>query len=97
MSEQPVVVGIDVAKLHVDYGDDVTAGQLLAEIDTGAVVRARLAEAKADLETARREARARCERDVALLPSLARLADALLCSRVAAQGAASAVQANGGG
>ena len=32
------------------------AGQLLGEIDTGAVVRARLAEARADLETARREA-----------------------------------------
>ena len=57
-STPDAVSGGAVAKLHVDYGDDVTAGQLLAEIDTGAVVRARLAEAKADLETARREARA---------------------------------------
>ena len=56
-STPDAVSGGAVAKLHVDYGDDVTAGQLLAEIDTGGVVKARLAEARADLETARREAR----------------------------------------
>ena len=56
-STPDAVSGGVVAKLHVDYGDDVTAGQLLAEIDTGTVARARLAEARADLETARREAR----------------------------------------
>jgi HlyD family secretion protein len=55
-STPDAVSGAALAKLHVDYGDDVTAGQLLAEIDTGAIVRARLAEARADLETARREA-----------------------------------------
>jgi HlyD family secretion protein len=55
-STPDAVSGGAVAKLHVDFGDDVTAGQLLAEIDTGAVVTARLAEAKADHETARREA-----------------------------------------
>lgn len=55
-STPDAVSGGTVAKLHVDFGDDVTAGQLLAEIDTVAVVKARLAEARADLETARREA-----------------------------------------
>jgi HlyD family secretion protein len=55
-STPDAVSGGAVAKLHVDFGDDVTAGQILAEIDTGAVVKARLAEAKADRETARREA-----------------------------------------
>jgi hypothetical protein len=39
---------------------------------------------------ARREALGRARSNVSLLPSLARLADALFCSRVAAQGAASA-------
>lgn len=55
-STPDAVSGGALAKLHVDYGDDVTAGQLLAEIDTGVVAGARLAEARADLETARREA-----------------------------------------
>lgn len=55
-STPDAVSGAALLKLHVDYGDDVKAGQLLAEIDTGAVVKARLAEARADLETARREA-----------------------------------------
>lgn len=50
------VSGAVLAKLHVDYGDDVKAGQLLAETDTGAVLKARLQEARADLETARRDA-----------------------------------------
>lgn len=54
-STPDAVSGPALAKLLVDYGDDVAAGQLLAELDTGTVVRARLAESKADLETARRE------------------------------------------
>jgi HlyD family secretion protein len=49
------VSGAALARLHVDYGSDVTAGQLLAELDTGAIVAARLDESRADLETARRE------------------------------------------
>jgi len=57
-STPDAVSGGTVAKLTVDYGDDVTAGQLLAEIDTAPVAKARLATARADLETARREARA---------------------------------------
>jgi len=55
-STPDAVSGGTVAKLNVDYGDDVTAGQLLAEFDTGPVAKARLAAARADLETARREA-----------------------------------------
>lgn len=55
-STPDAVSGGIVLRLNVDYGDDVKAGQLLAEIDTGPVAKARLAEARADLETARREA-----------------------------------------
>jgi len=55
-STPDAVSGGAVAKLHVDFGDDVTAGQLLAEIDSAAVAKARLAEARAYLETTRREA-----------------------------------------
>ncbi len=55
-STPDAVSGAVLVKLNVDYGDDVKAGQLLGEIDTGAVVRARLTEARADLETARRQA-----------------------------------------
>ncbi len=55
-STPDAVSGPALAKLHVDYGDDVTAGQLLAETDTGAILKARLQEARADLETARRDA-----------------------------------------
>ena len=54
-STPDAVSGAALAKLHVDYGDDVTAGQPLAELDTAAVMRARLAESRAELETARRE------------------------------------------
>ncbi len=55
-STPDAVSGAALARLYVDYGDNVTAGQLLAELDTAAVMRARLAEARANLETARREA-----------------------------------------
>lgn len=50
--------GAVVTRLHVERGDDVKAGQLLAEIDTAGIVQARVAEATADVETARREAKA---------------------------------------
>jgi HlyD family secretion protein len=48
--------GAVLRKLFVDRGTDVTAGQLLAEMDTAALARARVVEAKAELETARRDA-----------------------------------------
>ena len=52
------VSGTVVTKLYVERGADVQAGQLLAEADTVGVLKAQLAEARADLETARRDARA---------------------------------------
>jgi len=52
------VSGGILSKLYVSRGQDVAAGQLLAEIDTAAILKARLAEAEAGLETARRSARA---------------------------------------
>jgi len=95
---------------HDDGGDDAPTGSLslrrLPPLGREARRRRALSRpmslARAEAQ-ARREACARCERDVSLLPSLARLADALMCSRVAAQGAASAaavasaLQAGGGG
>jgi HlyD family secretion protein len=57
-STPDAVSGAVLAKLHVDRGSDVVAGQLLAEVDTAVIARARIAEARADLETARREATA---------------------------------------
>ncbi len=44
--------------LLVDRGSDVTAGQLLAEVDTVALARSRIIEAKAEFETAKRDASA---------------------------------------
>jgi len=52
------VSGTVVTKLYVDRGTDVQAGQLLAEADTVGVLKAQLAESRAELETARRDARA---------------------------------------
>lgn len=52
------VSGTVITRLYVERGADVTAGQLLAESDTVGVLKAQLAEARADLETARRDARA---------------------------------------
>jgi HlyD family secretion protein len=57
-STPDAVSGAVLAKLHVSRGDDVTAGQLLAEIDTTSIGKARVAEAEAELETSRRGARA---------------------------------------
>ena len=50
--------GAILSKLLVDRGSDVTAGQLLAEVDTAALARSRIVEEKAELETARRDATA---------------------------------------
>jgi HlyD family secretion protein len=52
------VSGTVVTRLYVERGADVKAGQLLAEADTVGVLKAQLAEARAALETARRDARA---------------------------------------
>ena len=52
------VSGTVVTRLLVARGEDVKAGQLLAEADTVGVLKASLAEARAGLETARRDARA---------------------------------------
>ena len=57
-STPDAVSGGILAKLYVSRGQDVVAGQLLAEIDTVGVLKARLAEAEAGLETARRGGRA---------------------------------------
>jgi HlyD family secretion protein len=50
--------GAVLSKLLVDRGSDVQAGQLIAEVDTAVIARARVAEGKAELETARRDATA---------------------------------------
>jgi len=57
-STPEAISGGVIARLHVDRGADVTAGQLLAEADTVGVLKAQVAEARAALETARRDARA---------------------------------------
>ncbi len=57
-STPDAVSGAIVARLLVDRGMDVKAGQLLAVVDTAAIAEARLAETQADLETARRDATA---------------------------------------
>ena len=57
-STPDAVSGAVVVKLLVDRGTDVRAGQLLAEVDTGSIAKARVVEAQADLETARRDAMA---------------------------------------
>jgi HlyD family secretion protein len=57
-STPDAVSGAVLSKLLVDRGSDVQAGQLLAEVDTAAIAKARVTEAQADLETARRDANA---------------------------------------
>lgn len=52
------VSGAVLKALHVERGQDVAAGELLAELDTAAVSEARVAEAAAAVEIARRAARA---------------------------------------
>jgi HlyD family secretion protein len=54
-STPEAVSGAVVVKLHVERGADVKAGDLLAELDTAAIARARVVEAQADLEIARRD------------------------------------------
>lgn len=50
--------GAVVKELHVEIGDDVEAGQLLAVMDTAAILDTRVAEAQAGLALARQEAEA---------------------------------------
>ena len=57
-STPDAVSGAVLVRLHVDRGSDVTAGQLIAEVDTAPIARARIVEARAAVETARREAAA---------------------------------------
>ncbi len=52
------VSGAVLTVLRVDRGQDVAAGELLAELDTAAISEARVAESAAALEIARRSARA---------------------------------------
>jgi len=52
------VSGAVLTALHAERGQDVAAGELLAELDTAAVSKARVAESVAALEIARRSARA---------------------------------------
>jgi HlyD family secretion protein len=52
------VSGAVLTVLKVDRGQDVAAGELLAELDTAAISEARVAESAAALEIARRSARA---------------------------------------
>ena len=57
-SQPDAVSGAVLVAMHAERGQDVKAGQLLAELDTAAVIRARVSESSADLETARRGAKA---------------------------------------
>ena len=52
------VSGAVVTRLYVERGMDVQQGQLLAESEAAGVLKAQLAEARAGLETAKRDARA---------------------------------------
>jgi HlyD family secretion protein len=55
-STPEAISGSVITRIHVERGADVKAGQVLAEADTIPVLKARVAEARADLETARRDA-----------------------------------------
>jgi len=55
-STPEAISGPILTKLHVELGQDVRAGDLIAEFDTAPLVRAQVVEAKAALETARRGA-----------------------------------------
>jgi HlyD family secretion protein len=57
-STPEAISGAVLARIHVQRGADVQAGQLLAEADTLPVLKAHVTEARAELETARRDARA---------------------------------------
>jgi HlyD family secretion protein len=54
-STPQAILGAILVELHVDEGDDVEAGQLLAVTDTAAVMDALVVEAEASLEYARQE------------------------------------------
>jgi HlyD family secretion protein len=55
-STPEAISGAVITRIHVERGADVKAGQVLAEADTIPVLKAHLAESRADLETARRDA-----------------------------------------
>jgi HlyD family secretion protein len=55
-STPEAISGAVITRIHVERGADVKAGQILAEADTIPVLKAHLAESRADLETARRDA-----------------------------------------
>jgi len=57
-STPEAISGAILSRLHVERGEDVTAGQVIAEMDTAPVVQARIAESRAELETARLAAQA---------------------------------------
>jgi HlyD family secretion protein len=57
-STPEAISGAVLTRIHVQRGADVQAGQILAEVDTVPVLKAHVTEARADLETARRDARA---------------------------------------
>jgi HlyD family secretion protein len=57
-STPDAVSGAILGTLHVERGQDVSTGQVIAEMDTAPVVRARIAESRAGLETARLAAQA---------------------------------------
>lgn len=74
------VQGAILTELHVEVGDDVSAGQLLAVTDTAEVLRARIEEAKTELALAEQQAAAsRSSADAACVRSgvLQREADRL--------------------
>lgn len=54
-STPQAILGAILVELHVDEGDDVEAGQLLAVMDTAAVMDALVVEAEAGLDYARKE------------------------------------------
>jgi len=58
-STPQAILGAILTELHVEEGDDVEAGQLLAVTDTAAVMEAMVQEAEAELAFARKEVDAR--------------------------------------
>ena len=57
-STPEAISGAILSRLHVERGQDVAAGQIIAEMDTAPVVQARIAESRAELATARLAAQA---------------------------------------
>ncbi len=57
-STPEAISGAIMSSLHVERGQDLTAGQLIAEMDTAPVIQARIAESRTELDTARLAAQA---------------------------------------